>query len=109
MDYNSLKEVLNLIESNFKDKCIGTTLLGCSKYDGNGDRNAVLDLFNEIAIKNKYFIYDYEQRDYREVNNEKWNKIIDLVGKIPYEELRRLKDEYIHTRKFGIYNNKKIE
>lgn len=109
LDYNSLKEVLNLIESNFKDKCIGTTLLGCSKYDGNGDRNAVLDLFNEIAIKNKYFIYDYEQRDYREVNNEKWNKIIDLVGKIPYEELRRLKDEYIHTRKFGIYNNKKIE
>lgn len=109
LDYDSLKEVLKLIEKNFENKRIGTTLLGSSNYDGNGNREEILDIFNEVVNKNEYFIYDYEQRDYREVNNEKWRKITELVGKIPYKELRRLKDEYIHTRKYGIYNKNKIE
>ena len=57
---------------------------------------------------NNFFIYDYEQRDYREINNEKWAEITSLVGKIPYQELRKLKDEYIKIRKFGIHGAKKI-
>ena len=101
--------LLKLIEKNFENKRIGTTLLGSSNYDGNGNREEILNIFNDVVSKNEYFIYDYEQRNYREVNNEKWRKITELVGKIPYEELRKLKDEYIHTRKYGIYNKNKIE
>lgn len=107
LNYDSLKEVLSLIDENFENKRIACPLLGCSKYDGNGNKDKVLKLFNELSDRNEYFIYDYEQRDYREVNNEKWNEIISKVGKIPYEELRKLKDDYIITRKYGIYFNKK--
>jgi hypothetical protein len=108
LDYNSLKEVLSLIDENFENKKIATTLLGCSIFDGNGDKNKVLDIFNNLSDKNEFFIYDYEQRDYREIHNEKWAKINSLVGKIPYKELRRLKDEFIKIRKYGIHgiNNK---
>lgn len=108
LNYDSLKEVLSLIDENFENKRIACPLIGCSKYDGNGDENTVLTLFKALSDRNEYFIYDYEQRDYREVNNEKWNEIISKVGKIPYEELRRLKDEYIKIRKYGIHGAKKL-
>lgn len=108
LDYEALKNVLELIDENFESKKIATTLIGCSQYDGNGDKNRVFSLFETLSDRNEYFIYDYEQRDYRTVNNEKWAKIIEQVGKIPYEELRRLKDEYIKIRKYGIYGAKNI-
>ena len=108
LNYDSLKNVLSLIDENFENKRIACPLIGCSKYDGNGDENAVLTLFKTLSDRNEYFIYDYEQRDYREVNNEKWNEIISKVGKIPYEELRRLKDEYIKIRKYGIHGAKNL-
>ena len=108
LNYDSLKNVLSLIDENFENKRIACPLIGCSKYDGNGDENAVLTLFKALSDRNEYFIYDYEQRDYREVNNEKWNEIISKVGKIPYEELRRLKDEYIKIRKYGIHGAKNL-
>lgn len=108
LNYDSLKNVLSLIDENFENKRIACPLIGCSKYDGNGDENAVLTLFKALSDRNEYFIYDYEQRDYREVNNEKWNEIISKVGKISYEELRRLKDEYIKIRKYGIHGAKNL-
>lgn len=109
LNYESLRDVLSLIDENFENKRIACPLIGCSKYDGNGNKNAVLKLFNELSDRNEYFIYDYEQRDYREVNNEKWHEIISKVGKIPYEELRQLKDEYIKIRKYGVHGAKNLD
>lgn len=105
LDYNSLRESLFLIDKNFENKKIATTLIGASQFDGNGDRNKIIEIFNCLSDKNQYFIYDYVQRDYREVNNEIWNKITSLVKKISHNELRMLKDQYIEQRKNGIYNN----
>ena len=106
LNYKAVEDVLHLVSENFKGKKIATTLLGCSKFDGNGQQDKVLVLFNGLSDENEYFIYDYEQRDYREMHNEKWAEITALVGKIPYEELRKLKDEYIKIRKFGIHGAK---
>ena len=102
------KDVLLLVDENFKDKQIAMPLIGCSQFDGNGDKNKVLEIIDSLN-NNDYFVYDYHQRDYREINNEKWFKITEMVGKIPYEELRRLKDEYIKIRKYGIHGAKKIK
>lgn len=106
LDYKAVEDVLHLVADNFKGKKIATTLLGCSKFDGNGKKDKVLEIFNGLSNDNEYFIYDYEQRDYREIHNEKWAEITALVGKIPYEELRKLKNEYIKIRKFGIHGAK---
>lgn len=107
LDYNALTDVLTLIDENFENKRIATSFIGCSQFDGNGNKERVLNIFQQLSDRNQYFIYDYEQRDYREVNNEKWAHITEQVGKIPYEELRRLKDEYIKIRKYGIWGAKK--
>lgn len=107
IDYESLSNALELIDKHFDNMKIATTLIGCSCFDGNGNKDKVIDIFNHLKGTNDYFIYDYEQRDYREVNNEKWHKINKLVGKIPHSELRKMKDEYIEQRKFGIYNKNK--
>lgn len=106
LNYDAVRDVLHLVDTNFEGKKIATTLIGCSLFDGNGDKNQVLEIFNGLSDNNEYFIYDYEQRDYREVHNEKWAEITSLVGKIPYEDLRKLKDEYIKIRKFGIHGAK---
>jgi hypothetical protein len=106
LDYNALKDVLFLIDKNFIGKKIAMPLIGCSKYDGNGDKEKVIQMLTELSDRNEYFIYDYEQRDYREVNNEKWAEITSKVGKIPYEELRKLKDDFINVRKYGIHGHK---
>ena len=106
LNYDAVRDVLHLVDTNFKEKKIATTLIGCSLFDGNGDKNQVLEIFNGLSDNNEYFIYDYEQRDYREVHNEKWAEITALVGKIPHEELRKLKDEFIKIRKYGIHGAK---
>ena len=103
LDYQALNDVLHLIDNNFKNKRIASSFIGCSQFDGNGDKERVLEFFNSLSGKNEYFLYDYEQRDYREVNNEEWAEIIAQVGKIPHEELRKLKDNYIKIRKHGIW------
>ena len=106
LDYNALENVIKLVDDNFEKKTIACPLIGCSKYDGNGNKEKVLEIFNTLSDKNKWTIYDYEQRDYREVNNEKWAKIIEQMGKISYKEMRKLKDEFIKIRKYGIHNYK---
>lgn len=106
LNYDAVRDVLHLVDTNFQEKRIATTLIGCSLFDGNGDKNQVLEIFNGLSDNNEYFIYDYEQRDYREVHNEKWAEITALVGKIPHEELRKLKDEFIKIRKYGIHGAK---
>lgn len=109
LNYKAVEDILNVIDNHFIDKKIATTVIGCSQFDGNGDKNKVLSIFKSLSDKNTYFIYDYEQRDYREIHNERWAEITSMVGKIPYEELRALKDEYIKIRKYGIHGAKKLK
>ena len=107
LDYNALTNVLSLIDENFKNKKIATTLIGSSKFDGNGDKDKILGIFQQLSDKNMYYLYDYEQRDYRIVHNEMWREIMELKDKIPYQEFRQMKDNYIALRKHGIYGIKK--
>lgn len=108
LNYEALNDALHLIDNNFKNKRIASSFIGCSQFDGNGDKERVLEIFDNLSGENEYFLYDYEQRDYREVNNEKWAEIIAQVGKIPHEELRKLKNEYIKIRKYGIWGADKL-
>lgn len=107
LDYNALTNVLSLIDENFENKKIATTLIGSSKFDGNGDKDKILEIFQQLSDKNMYYLYDYEQRDYRIVHNEMWREIMELKDKIPYQEFRQMKDNYIALRKYGIYGIKK--
>lgn len=104
LNYDALKQALKLVDEHFENKSIACPLLGTSNFDGNGDKLKIMEMFNNLSDKNDYYVYDYEQRDYREVDNEKWNEIISMIGKKSYDEIRQLKNEYIKRRKYGIFN-----
>ena len=58
---------------------VATTLIGCSKYDGNGNRDKVLEIILNNSNDMNLFVYDYEQIDNR---SEKLMKRMKINAKI---------------------------
>lgn len=61
LSYESLKECLQKINILYKGKRIACPILGSSKFDGNGDREKILNIFNETLTHVDATLYDYEQ------------------------------------------------
>mgnify|MGYP003315693030 CR=1 FL=1 len=50
-----------LDEYKYKGKTIACPLLGCSRFDGNGNREKVLEIINNTIKDVNLIIYDYEK------------------------------------------------
>lgn len=61
IDYKALKQCLETANAEFKGKKVMTTLLGCSRFDGNGDKNTVLNIIKETCTDIDLDVYDYNQ------------------------------------------------
>ena len=68
LDYNALEECLHKINIKYKGKRIACPILGTSKFDGNGEREKVIDLFNKKLTDVDCTLYDYEQTSEKERN-----------------------------------------
>jgi hypothetical protein len=96
LSYESLEKCLRLINISYKGKKVATTLLGASPFDGNGDKDKVIEMFNEIITNVDLTIYDYQQKSRKEslyemVEKEKAVKEKDR--KAYYEMVRQRKKE----------------
>ena len=90
LDYNALTTVIKKLDIIYKDKNIAAPFIGCNKYDGNGDKEKVLNILKKNVNNFKLTIYDYFQR--RENDEEMdWFKITrfikEYVGKKFYKVL----------------------
>lgn len=105
LDYNALRKCLRQIDDNFQGKRIATTLIGASEFDGGGDANKVKDILNSTFVNADVDVYIYKQKNFREVDAERFNRIINLrkEGKITREEYDSLKKEDLWIRNRGIY------
>lgn len=76
--YESLEKCLQLVNARYKGQRICSPLLGCSRFDGNGDREKVLSLMEKHCTDIELTVYDYHQLS----RNEKQIKMFKEEAKV---------------------------
>jgi hypothetical protein len=96
LDYNALEKCLKEVNKKYKNKTLATTLLGCSRFDGHGDRDKVIDIMNKTLTDVHVVVYDFFQksRDEKQIETRKRELAIKAVDyKLYYETVKKRKEE----------------
>lgn len=96
LSYESLEKCLKLINVLYEGKNVATTMLGTSRFDGNGDKDKVMEIFNNCIKDVNLTIYDYYQKSRDEELVEllkKETKVKETDRKAYYEMVRKRKKE----------------
>lgn len=96
LDYAALENCLKTANAEFKGKKVVTTVLGSSKFDGNGDKDKCLKMIEELTPDLDLYVYDYNQLShtdevkrqkkyiysFRKTDREKYNELVALENEI---------------------------
>lgn len=93
VNYDALKNCLKEVRKKYSDKCIASPLLGCSKYDGTGNKEKIYDIFSENLSDMDVYIYDFEQEDFK---HKIFCRIAELHDKLKNKKISE--EEYILER-----------
>lgn len=89
LSYESLEKCLRLVNLLYRGKKIAAPLLGASRFDGNGDRDKIMEIFNNAIKDVDLTIYDYHQKSRAEQMKEVREKELE-VKKVDREEYYRM-------------------
>ena len=89
LSYESLEKCLRLVNLLYRGKKIAAPLLGASRFDGNGDRDKIMEIFNNTIKDVDLTIYDYHQKSRAEQMKEVREKELE-VKKVDREEYYRM-------------------
>ena len=114
LDYEGLENCLKTANNEFKGLNVATTLLGTSKFDGNGDKERVLKLLETNSTKINLFVYDYEQVDRDKEYVEKYKEIVNDKNLTPEEKYKKLmnnknEDKKLFSLDNSVKRNKRIK
>lgn len=70
LSYEALESCLRLIDVKYKDKNIATSIIGSSRFDGNGDRDRILEMIHDIVKRPNMTIYDFYDKSINERKRE---------------------------------------
>ena len=103
LEYVSLEQCLKLINDNFKGKRIASTIIGLSDYEGNGNREKIMNIIEKNSNNIDLYLYDYKQLDYEQERKDKWYDIINNIENLSPDEYREKKKQFHWEDKFGIF------
>ena len=66
----SLENCLKLVNVLYKGKHLASTLLGSSRFDGNGDKDKIKEIIERCLTDLDLTIYEYEQKSRDEMVKE---------------------------------------
>ena len=75
LDYDALEHALATANAEFRGKKVLTTVLGCSRFDGNGNRDKVIPMMEKLLYNVDVDVYDYLQIPKRDEIRLYFNKI----------------------------------
>ena len=78
VDYNALENAIATANSEFNGKKVLCTIAGSSIYDGNGDKDKIMDIIKNNSDKLDLTIFDYIQKDKNKEIQEVYKKIAEL-------------------------------
>lgn len=91
LDYDVLEKTLINANEKYRGRKVATTLLGCSRFDGNGDREKVLEIMERTLKDMDVVVYDYHQLTKDEkmmgIMIEEWK--VREVDKRKYYDMKR--------------------
>ena len=91
--YDSLEQCLKNVVKLYSGKKIASPIMGSDVYDGSGDKDNILAIYEKICGKIDITLYDYIQRDYRK---DIFIEIAVLHKKLKEKEVSL--DEFIKIR-----------
>lgn len=100
LSYESLEKCLKLINVKYKGLNIGCPLLGCSRFDGNGDKEKVIKIFEKYLTNVNVTIYDYYQMSREEKQISTLKKEMEVKSKdySAYREMVKQRKEEAEKR-----------
>lgn len=89
LSYDSLEKCLSIVDKLYKGKNVAAPMLGTSRFDGNGDKDKVLEIFQRTIKNVNLTIYDYFQKSREEELKEIRKKEIE-VKNTDYQKYREM-------------------
>lgn len=86
LDYEALEKCVKTANIEFSGLKVATTFIGCSKFDGNGDKEKVLDILNNNSNNINLYVYDYNQL---ETNVEHVIRYLNVVKNESYDKEKK--------------------
>ena len=96
LSYNALENALKLVNIKYKGKKIACPLLGSSRFDGNGDKEKILNIFKKALTDVECTVFDYFQKSRAEEMKEVRDRELAVKKdnrKAYYEMVRKRKEE----------------
>ena len=102
LNYDALKDCIKKINIEYKGKKIASTILGHSKFEGNGDKNRIIEIIKNYSLDIDLTLYDYFQM---RVPHEKAMKYGEIMNNENYTEEEK-REIILNIKKYNEENTK---